>query len=340
MLIDKLTIISTCSDRKRYAQNERLALSSFLSSNIWRTTLIRWIDAINDPHRMKFAARDVYSGKHWKETLNCHRLCSQQGFNCDLWIMSAGMGLIPMDYPIPVYSATFANGADSIHKLDWGDERDNRTQNKIWWQGVNRNRGWELPPTIAELSKQQCDNNCILIICSPPYYYAIEPELLQVIGNNPNLLVFCAGLTSRMGSVHHSLRPHIVLIDDRFKSLAPEMNSVNVALNAVVAKWFISNHLGLLQDGVMRVIDYFAEIAKDLPRTIRKPVVSMTDDEVKEFISKNYSPQSSASTLLRILRHQDNKSCEQKRFGKLFANYRKEHILRSEACPLFSNFEP
>ena len=65
-----------------------------------------------------------------------------------------------------------------------------------------------------------------------------------------------------------------------------------------------------------------------MPEMVREEVVRITDDEVLEFIDRNYDPQSSTATrLLRLLRDQENKSCEQKRFGALFRAYKEKYGL-------------
>ena len=54
----------------------------------------------------------------------------------------------------------------------------------------------------------------------------------------------------------------------------------------------------------------------------------MTDEEVLEFIDATYEPGvSSATQLLRKLRHEELRSCEQKRFGALFKLYENRNQL-------------
>ena len=57
-----------------------------------------------------------------------------------------------------------------------------------------------------------------------------------------------------------------------------------------------------------------------------KALVKMTDEEVLAFIADHYDPDtSSASSMLKQLRHELKASCEQKRFGGLFRQFKDDH---------------
>ena len=59
-----------------------------------------------------------------------------------------------------------------------------------------------------------------------------------------------------------------------------------------------------------------------------RQTLPMTDEEVLAFIKLHYEPGiSSATKLLRKLRHEEGRSCEQKRFGALFKNYENRNQL-------------
>ena len=59
-----------------------------------------------------------------------------------------------------------------------------------------------------------------------------------------------------------------------------------------------------------------------------RETVPMTDDEVLAYIDEHYETGvSSATQLLCKLRHEELRSCEQKRFGALFKNYENRNQL-------------
>ena len=68
---------------------------------------------------------------------------------------------------------------------------------------------------------------------------------------------------------------------------------------------------------------------KDSQRSLvqeNKALVKMTDEEVLAFIADHYDPDtSSASSMLKQLRHELKASCEQKRFGGLFRQFKDDH---------------
>ena len=83
-------------------------------------------------------------------------------------------------------------------------------------------------------------------------------------------------------------------------------------------------------------VDTTLKVGSDLPEkelenlwTKRnRETVPMSDEEVLEFIDACYEPGiSSATQLLRKLRHEEFRSCEQKRFGALFKLYENRNQL-------------
>jgi len=139
-------------------------------------------------------------------------------------------------------------------------------------------------------------------------------------------MILSAGLYTEKGIAHPQLTDHILPFNDKFKQLEGYLNKTNVSLNARLANWLIREQSEVLVLGVEETIARVASIEHSLPEMKRRPVVKMTDAEVLEFIEQHYISQlSSASQLLKILRHQEQKSCEQKRFGQLFRQYQDEN---------------
>ena len=115
-------------------------------------------------------------------------------------------------------------------------------------------------------------------------------------------------------------------INDKYKQISKYLNHTNVSLNARVTNWVIQQFRREIDSGVNSLREKLIEVERELPEMERKPVVPMTDEEVLEFIGKNYVPDaSSASQLLKVLRHEENKSCERKRFAGLFKLYEEEN---------------
>jgi hypothetical protein len=324
-MITKLTIISTCTNRKKTGGVSPILLDDCADGG-WNQTLTNWLAHMQAPGRPKNPACQVYGGTHWHETLAGLASAIDNGFHAKLWVMSAGAGLIPANHPIPSYSATFTNGANSIHNLDWPKESTPRSRCRNWWLELNSRRQATLPQSlqrIGELSRPS-DERCIIVICSRDYFFAVEPELIKLAAKAKNLLIFSAGISSSCRDINPILSQCIAPIDERFKQIAPDLNRVNFALNARIARWVIEEHANVLRSGASAVIELLAQIAKSLPPLERRTIVKMTDEEVTACIAQQCQPdRASATKLLHYFRTVMKKSCEQKRFGRLFAQFEK-----------------
>ena len=110
------------------------------------------------------------------------------------------------------------------------------------------------------------------------------------------------------------------------KQICKYLNHTNTSLNARLANWLIEGHCKDVMKGLPSLYKVVKDIEQSLPEMKRKNIIRMTDDEVIDFIDKNYKPDScSATKLLRVLRHREKKSCEQKRFGQLYKMYIKNY---------------
>lgn len=316
-MIQKITILSTCTNRKRAYGENMLSLAK-CSGKEWDSAIDAWLNMVFSQNSQTHIARERYAGMHWQETLQCEEVIKTHGLDSDLWILSAGLGLIPCTFPVPLYSATFTNGPDSIHNLSWGNILQIREHCALWWETINLRRKIKLPNSILDIPNVLSSNNCIIVICSPVYLYAIEKDLCHLETSNPNFLIFCAGITNKLSAISPLLHRHIVPIDDRFKGISQENNGVNSALNAILAHWTLKEYCEKIKKSPLSIIESISSLANKLPPIKKKKVVPLSDDEIIAFIKMNMDSSSSATSLLRVLREKEGKSCEQKRFGKLF----------------------
>jgi hypothetical protein len=124
-------LVAACSQRKRVAAEAELSLSSiaFASDNRvgeWR----RRLASVPAP---RHSAQDTYAGDHWHAVLDAYRLASRYSGGTELWVISAGYGLIPSDTKIKAYSATFAAGnPDSVWRGRSDGDRVEGLQ--TWWR--------------------------------------------------------------------------------------------------------------------------------------------------------------------------------------------------------------
>lgn len=318
----KLILISTCTNNKRVTPHPSCRLDSCIEDT-HAGTITQWNKNLKK-QQGKIQARQLYSGTHWKETMACVETAKEKGLSPELWILSAGWGLISAEQEICSYSATFSPGEDSIRNLPWPQELAPKEQARLWWAEINRRLLLQAPRTLPELRARfdNAANLSFMLILSKEYFSAIENELIELVTQSAEVIIVSAGIFSEINGAHPLLKDHILPLNDKFKQADDYLNKTNVSLNARLATWIISNHHQELLSGLPCLHRTIKEIEESLPEMKRRNVVKMTDEEVISFIDKHYEPGTSTATrLLRALRHEEEKSCEQKRFGRLFKQY-------------------
>lgn len=317
----KLTIVSTCTNQKRGTVSEELHLGSF-AGRFYREAAKQWIKALEAP-QSTVPAHDLYLGSHWQESLATQTSGNEQDLTSQLWVLSAGYGLVPATEKLAPYAASFAGGPDSIQNLNWPDDYSTRQKAQEWWSLLHHYRDQKNLRRFTSLARSR---RPLLIILSREYYAAIEPEIIDLVSAGVNLLLVSAGLYRNLTSVSPVVRPYVLPFSDAFKQVDPYLNKTNVSLNARLANWLVKNHLKDLLGGVDVIGPMLKDVLDNLPPMERKEVIPMSDDEVLAFIAKNHSETlNSATRLLRQLRDVEQKSCEQKRFGSLYRKFNQSH---------------
>ena len=291
-------------------------------------------------------------------------MSTQSSVSSELWILSAGCGLIPADLEVPAYSATFSSGADGIHELIWQPGWSPKERAQHWWKGINEAKPADIPRTLSDIESDE--DTFWLFVLSKEYMPAIEQELFELISSGQKVLIASAGAYANRQSLHPVIQPRLFSLSEKFETYRQVLHGAKVALNANFAHWLTSEHMErLLQDSdsllsaISKIdeslpdpsnmeegafIDATRQIGSDLPEEELKNLwtkrnretVPMTDEEVLEFIDvtsqvlvppRNYSQITPRGT----------RSCEQKRFGA--SNFMKPQptlALRRIASP----FEP
>jgi hypothetical protein len=313
----KLTVVSTCTNQKRGSATDDLHLGTF-AGRFHRDSAKAWVASLA-ANQNGLPARELYVGSHWQESIACEGSARDLGIDAELWVLSAGYGLISSSEITTPYAASFAAGTDSIQNLNWPAGFTSGQKAREWWNLLHRYRKREGLSRFAFLAKKKTP---LLIIVSREYYNAVEPEIIDLISAGVNLMIVSAGLYRNLNSASSVVRPHILPFSDSFKQVDDYLNKTNVSLNARLATWLVRNHSEAVFRGVESVVPILKKISDQLPPMERKDVNRMSDDDVLEFIARDYSETlNSATKLLRRLRDIEKMSCEQKRFGALFRRY-------------------
>jgi hypothetical protein len=310
-----LRLIASCAQTKVCQPEERHQLGQY-SGRAGQQALESWVEALTHAADVTTQAADLYQGAHWRATKGAFDAIEAKRNDSELWVASAGWGLVRGDTRIVPYSASLGPGPDSIRNLDWPRELGMREIAQHWIRELTDR-------FIGSTLSWDAQDACVVVV-SLDYYWGIEPFLLDVAGRTKNLLIFSTQLHQSPGSASPLLREFVMPIDERYRMLPEFSHLTNTSLNAGVAEWLVTEYPDVIFDTDLRN-RIFADLRGRLPEYKRPPPNSMTDDEVLAYIQEHLAPgRDSATALLRYLRHELGQSCEQKRFGSLFRTFLNE----------------
>ncbi|WP_328871466.1 hypothetical protein OHT76_15815 [Streptomyces sp. NBC_00287] len=242
---------------------------------------------------------ELYRGDHWTQVRRLREAATEAGFEADLWVASAGLGLQPVSVSAPSYAATFSNRhADSVATTAEGSCQ--------WWGHLQEEAG---RATLQELGK----TGAVLMVLSEVYAKAMETELRALAMLGSEALLF--GGVEEIGGIQR------VPADAGLRrSLGGTLTSLNVRM---ATSWL--RHCQNSQLTSRTTSDSWKKWAAGESKPEQHHREPMTDDEVIVFIRQQTASQPGVSRtrLLRLLRD-EGRACEQSRFAKLYVQTMEE----------------
>ena len=254
----------------------------------------------------KFPAKSLYQGDNWLQAWRAFELLRSKTSAVEFFVVSAGLGLVPVEEAIPEYSATFAFGdSNSIGSC--------LSDNQKWWERLSVLReqagGIGSITTLVRLYPE----SVFLIGLSATYLKALLPDLIAamaLMADSRRMIIVSTG-SNKIAALRSSLLP----LDARFENkLGGSRTTLNNRLLGHIAQKF---HLRELRSDKVSM-----ELSKELAelgpiRTFDRKRVA--DEDILQKIKKDISgnPGISASALLRKFRD-SGMACESKRFIRLF----------------------
>ncbi|AOW76231.1 hypothetical protein A3Q34_04785 [Colwellia sp. PAMC 20917] len=267
-----------------------------------QTIINSWWEQLKNAEQ-KVSADEVYAGDHWKVAT------SMITPNLDLWVLSAGYGLIHSSSKIGSYDATFSNGSEnSINKTG--------LTNNEWWKALHQIRSSERFKchSLHSLVSTHTDD-VFIIAASPDYVRVIQDELKQLVSEkkltNKNFFI-----VSSINNINKTLTPYLLESKADFCST---LKGGRVSLNIRLAKYLLEDFKVNIFDSksVTNKYNFLKKNAIKLSAIKRK---NISDEEVRSFIRKELNSAQvakiSATMLIKKLRN-ENLACEQKRFTRL-----------------------
>jgi hypothetical protein len=144
--------------------------------------------------------RGLYRGQQWQASLALWTRASGQFAAVDLWVASAGLGLVAASESAPSYSATFSPGPDRV--------ADDTEGCRKWWSTLLDARG---APTLVELRARY---DALLVVLSTAYLQVADvdgvvgDEHVAVVSSTPATgagRVSSSGLRDALGGSDQTL---------------------------------------------------------------------------------------------------------------------------------------
>jgi hypothetical protein len=307
-MTDVVNVVVTCTKDKRQPIADECELRNVLGVSI-SERIQEWQDRTNRHWQQSVRVADLYAGDLWANV----RALGSSYFAVDIWVCSAGYGLIHYDDHVAPYAATFSRThPDSV--AAYLPETDRLTAAQNWWKATAskwKKHFGERPRSLADLMAAY-PKRSLLVVASDNYMRAITDDLRNGVANldDPDqLAIISAGIKNLDG-----LDGNLVPCDARMQSeLGGARNSLNMRLAVkIIRESRRTPYATNLRKRYQKILDQQPPIA-------RYNRQQLSDDEIRAFIRKQLriSPNSQHSPLLRILRD-SNIACEQKRFKSLY----------------------
>jgi hypothetical protein len=291
------TVITLCSHRKK-VRASAAATPVFLSPNPQRVVQSAWLERIRTLPA-ETPARALYSGRGFGLALEAAQFAKAQ-----LFIVSAGLGLVAADRKVPSYGLTVSSG----HKDSVAGQVTGEFDPADWFSGL----------LASSFSTQWADavgatSGRILVALTRPYAEMIGPSL-SALGTQAlaRLRIFGTALAPALPTVlHAALAPY----DKRLDAIFPGTR-VDFSQRALVH--FVRSIA--TEQNIDRAAD-FAAVESALagvtpPERPSRPRCS--DDEILGRILIRLQSQSGIARILRALRDEEGVACEQARFSRLY----------------------
>jgi hypothetical protein len=293
----RIAIVVACSHRKRVVAPNALRLGSISGVPELRRT--EWRRRLESIAAEVHPVQDLYVGEHWRAAHDAYELALQFSRRAELWVISAGYGLIAGRKLVKSYSATFASGSrDSVWRGP--HDGDRRISLREWWLALPHDTA--LPDLLDH-------DGTIIIVAGAPYVEALDPELraaLEDDASNERVSVLSGG--SRANA---ALLPVDGRLRTAFGGTDAGLNARALAFLAATA----SEHR-FRRSAMSAALERLAIASPATDRTRGRP---LTDDHVVQQMRliRRRSPGISRTQALRSLRH-DGFACEQSRFATLW----------------------
>lgn len=319
----RINIVVSCTNSKRGIVPSELHLRNYRGSGSLEAAADQWIRVTERPELARVPARDLYKGGYWSVV----RSFQQPGdsWEIQVWICSAGYGLLSSSDPISPYAATFSyDHEDSVNQL--APALKPRAALRAWWKSIAA-RSSRPVRTLSDLASRDADVP-LLIALSGNYLAAIEEDFLDLVSRTRPDQVAIVSCSSAPSQAQEQFR---LPSDERLQTVvAGAKTSINARLVSLAMDKVRAN--GSFSRA--QLSEQFAELLTRTPLPAKPSRVPKSDQEVEEFVARALVREPNASKSMLLRRFRDSGfACEQHRFSRLYADAKAKTVCGWESSP-------
>jgi hypothetical protein len=306
--VNRACLVVSCTERKRLPVPNRLHLGTVGLRDPDRRAKA-WIRRLEKTRAELESALDLYAGEHWSVARTVPTVAKSTGMSVQLWIASAGYGLVRSTDFLKPYSATFLSDHPDSASLGSGTHHE---FNRRWWASLAK---WAGPSpgsarSLTALARMRPRDHLIVAV-GATYLRALEGDLLSARDHlvRPDLLVILA-TRCRLTELKANWLPIS-------SSLRPALGGSLFSLNVRAARWLLSTaseHNLEIAPASALLSDVRVHVGAGAERRKRS-----SDAAITQFIRRELQADTNRSRarLLRQLRREGG-ACEQRRFSRLY----------------------
>ena len=307
-----ISILTICSNRKRYPVEEGMQGQNFASKEL-KTTADNWIRE-RQKALSKVRAEDLYCGRGFSEARK-----SADHSGADLWVISAGFGLIRSSSKIAPYDLTIAPG--TINSLDNLVPKGQVCLTK-WWSYINRGKTVRTIRALVETAP----SNTFVVTLTSRYLEMIKEDLLKMSDSNLKRVRIVGPPLSAISD--ERLKMVYLPYDERLETVGPPYAGTRSDFPQRAGRHFVekiwqpklSNSVRVHQKRVLTsLVDH------------KRPVIpsrrKLDDESIRKLISEHWKvTQGRSGWALRFFRDNLGVACEQGRFKHLFNEIKEKMV--------------
>jgi len=219
------------------------------------------------------------------------------------YVVSAGLGLVRSDQPVPAYECTVAAGSELGGRL-----KQSGATTADWWNAITAPQPHPVSRLIGQFPT--------LLALPSTYLRMIHDDLAAVSAAKARQLrIFTSAAGAQFVPEH--LADCVMPYDDRLESV-----SNYAGTQSDFAQRALRHFVEALEAAALPLEEARASVSEALahePRRLRLMGKRMSDEEIRRELTAQWARHAGSSTrLLRYLRHEARISCEQKRFSLLW----------------------